>query len=106
MFKADFFKALSHPLRIEIIDLLRDGELSVNEISSQFDIEPANASQQLAVLRNKNLIYARKEGSNVYYDVTDKAIFKLLDVAKEIFVNHLTGVTKMLKEVKVPEAEK
>ena len=68
-FKAEFFKALAHPLRISILDALRDGELTVNEISQRFSVEPPNASQQLAVLRNKNIIVARKEGANVYYSV-------------------------------------
>lgn len=98
-FKAEFFKALAHPLRISILDALREGEMTVNEISSRFTVEPANASQQLAVLRNKNIVFARKEGSNVYYAVSDKAIFKLLDAAKEIFSNHLVGVRNMLEEI-------
>ena len=98
-FKAEFFKALAHPLRISILDGLRDGELTVNEISQRFDVEQANASQQLAVLRNRNIVIARKEGSNVYYSVSDKTIFKLLDAAKEIFNNHLVGVRSMLEEI-------
>jgi len=80
-FKAEFFKALAHPLRISILDALREGELTVNEISQRFEIEAANASQQLAVLRNRNIVVARKEGANVYYSVTDRNIFKLLDAA-------------------------
>lgn len=98
-FKSDFFKALAHPLRISILDALRDGELTVNEICQKFDIEPPNASQQLAVLRNKNIVATRKERSNVYYSVSDKAVFKLLDVAKEIFNNQLVGVRSMLEEI-------
>jgi DNA-binding transcriptional ArsR family regulator len=98
-FKAEFFKALAHPLRISILDALRDGELTVNEISQRFAVEPANASQQLGVLRNKNIVSARKEGSSVYYSVSDKALFKLLDVAREIFNNHLIGVRSMLEEM-------
>ena len=98
-FKAEFFKALAHPLRISILDGLRDGELTVNEISQRFDVEQANASQQLAVLRNRNIVIARKEGSNVYYSVSDKTIFKLLDAAKEIFNNHLVGIRSMLEEI-------
>jgi len=105
-FKAEFFKALAHPLRIEILDALREGELTVNEISSRFGIEPANASQQLAVLRNKNIVHTRKEGSNVYYAVGDKTVFKLLDVAKEIFGNHLAGVKDMLEEIDVNKPQK
>src|ERR1041384_6662795 len=98
-FKADFLKALAHPLRISILDALREGELTVNEISQRFDIEQANASQQLAVLRNRNIVTTRKEGANVYYSVSDKSIFKLLDAAKEIFNNHLIGVRGMLEEI-------
>ena len=99
-FKADFFKALAHPLRISILDALREGELTVNEISQRFEIEPANASQQLGVLRNRNIVLARKEGSNVFYSVSDKTVFKLLDVARDIFNNHLVGVRSMLKEIR------
>ena len=98
-FKADFFKALAHPLRISILDALRDGELTVNEISQRFEVEQANASQQLAVLRNKNIVVTRKEGANVYYSVSDKSIFKLLDAAKEMFNHHLVGVRSMLEEI-------
>ena len=98
-FKADFFKALAHPLRISILDALRDGELTVNEISQRFEVEQANASQQLAVLRNRNIVVTRKEGANVYYSASDKSIFKLLDAAKEIFNHHLVGVRSMLEEI-------
>src|ERR1043166_5809581 len=98
-FKAAFFKALAHPLRISILDALRDGELTVNEISQRFEVEQANASQQLAVLRNRNIVVTRKEGANVYYSVSDKSIFKLLDVAREIFNHHLVGIRNLLEEV-------
>ena|SRR5574341_1545092 len=105
-FKAEFFKALAHPLRISILDELREGELTVNEISQKFEVEPANASQQLAVLRNKNIVTARKEGSNVYYSVTDKTLFKLLDAAKEIFNNHLIGMRSLLEEIDLDQPKK
>jgi ArsR family transcriptional regulator len=105
-FKAEFFKALAHPLRISILDALREGEFTVNEISQKFAIEPANASQQLAVLRNKNIVAARKEGSNVYYSITDPTIFKLLDVAREIFNHHLVGVQHILEEIRLERATK
>jgi DNA-binding transcriptional ArsR family regulator len=84
-FKADFFKALAHLLRISTLDALPDGELTVNEIGKRFHFEQANASQQLAVLRNRNIVVTRKEGANVYYSVSDKSIFKLLDAARETF---------------------
>ena len=100
-FKAEFFKSLAHPLRISMLDALRDGELTVNEISQRFEVESANASQQLAVLRNKGIVIARKDGANVYYAINDRTIFKLLDVAREIFNNQLIGVRTMLEEIRL-----
>jgi len=98
-FKADFFKALAHPLRISILDALRDGELTVNEISQRFAVEPANASQQLAVLRNRNIVRTRRGGANVYYSVVDPAVFALLDAARIVFNNHLVGMRSLLEEI-------
>ncbi len=99
-FKAEFFKALAHPARIRILDGLRKGEMSVNELSELLKMEQANVSQQLAVLRFRNIVIGRKSGSNVFYSVSDPKLFKLLDVAREIFNNHLVGVQDMLREVR------
>jgi DNA-binding transcriptional ArsR family regulator len=98
-FKAEFFKALAHPVRIRILDCLRDGEKGVNELSEALQIEPANVSQQLAILRARNIVVGRKSGSNVYYSVSDRTIFKLLDVAKTIFNNHLVDIRDMLRQM-------
>ena len=99
-FKAEFFKALAHPIRIRIVDCLRGGEKGVNELGETLHLEPANVSQQLAVLRVRNIVAGRKAGSSVFYSVSDPALFKLLDAAKEIFNNQLVGVREMLEEMK------
>jgi DNA-binding transcriptional ArsR family regulator len=98
-FKSEFFKALAHPVRIRILDSLREGEKGVNELSEILKIEPANVSQQLAILRVRNIVMGRKVGSNVYYSVSDPTLFRLLDVAREIFNNHLVGVRDMLQQM-------
>jgi DNA-binding transcriptional ArsR family regulator len=99
-FKAEFFKALAHPLRIRILDALRDGEMGVNELCAQLKVEQSNLSQQLAVLRGRNLVVGRKEGNNVYYSARDRELFRLLDVAKSIFNNRLIDVRDMLAELR------
>jgi len=99
-FKSEFFKALAHPVRIRILDCLRDGEKGVTELSEILEIEPANVSQQLAILRMRNIVLGRKAGSNVYYSVSDSTVFRLLDVARIIFNNQLTGVRNMLRQIK------
>ena len=98
-FKSEFFKALAHPIRIRILDCLRNGEKGVTELSDILQIEPANVSQQLAILRVRNIVIGRKAGSNVYYSVPDTTLFRLLDVAKDIFNNHLVGVRDMLQQM-------
>ena len=99
-FKAEFFKALAHPLRIRILDALRAGEVGVNELSSQLKVEQSNLSQQLAVLRGRNIVVGRKEGNNVYYSVRDPEVLRLLDVGKKIFNNQLIDVRDMLSQLK------
>jgi DNA-binding transcriptional ArsR family regulator len=99
-FKADFFKALAHPLRIAVLDTLREGELGVNELSARLGVEQSTLSQQLAVLRSKNIVVGRKEGLNVYYSVPDAGVFKLLDDAKLVFNNQLVGVRNLLARMK------
>jgi len=106
IFKAEFFKALAHPLRIQIIDALRDGEFGVNELCERLQVEQSTVSQQLAVLRSRNIVVGRKEGLNVYYSVRDTTVFKLLDVAKQIFNNQLIGVKDMLKEMAQPRGRR
>lgn len=98
-FKAEFFKALANPLRIRILDQLRTEELTVSEIRDRLEVELPNVSQQLAVLRAKNLVVGRKQGNNIYYSCSDPSVFKLLDVAKEIFNNHLIDLQETLKNL-------
>lgn len=98
-FKAQFFKALANPLRIRILNELRDQELTVSEIRDRLNIELPNVSQQLSVLKMKNLVAARKQGNNIYYSCNDQAVFQLLDVAKVIFNNQLMDVQETLKNL-------
>lgn len=99
-FKAEFFKALSNPLRIRILDTLRGRARAVNEISAVLGVTPTSISQQLAVLRAKNLVVASKSGTTVYYEVRNTKIFTLLDVAREIFAGQLMDVRQTLRELR------
>jgi DNA-binding transcriptional ArsR family regulator len=98
-FKADFFRALAHPIRIRILETLGQGDRSVQELQAALDLEQPVVSQQLAVLRAKNIVSARKVGTTVRYALSDPLITKLLSVAREIFNNHLVDSQSMLKEL-------
>ncbi len=99
LFRAEFFKALSHPLRIKILRLLRPGEKSVTELQETLGLESSNVSQQLMILRARNLVVARKEGAKVFYAVRDIQIYQLLDSAREMFDRHLIDSRAMLDEL-------
>lgn len=95
-FKADFFKALAHPLRIRILELLSEGDKSVNEIQTLVGIEGSAVSQQLTILRTKNIVTGTKDGNRVIYSLRDSMIIELLQVARQIFNNHLVDTITML----------
>jgi ArsR family transcriptional regulator len=87
--KAEFFKTLSHPARIRVLEVLRDGERTVGQLVPEVGIEASHLSQQLAVLRRAGLVQTRKEGASVIYSVADPAVFELLEVAKRILTSSL-----------------
>ena len=91
-FKAELFKALAHPARIRILEILRLGETTVSSLQAQLEMESSTVSQQLALLRARDIVTGRKQGTSVYYSVVDPLIFDLLDVARGIFNNHLVDL--------------
>lgn len=95
-FKAEFFKALAHPLRIRILELLGEGEKNVNEIQNLVGSEGSAVSQQLMILRAKNIVTGTKDGNRVIYSLRDSMIIELLSVARQIFNNHLVDTITML----------
>jgi DNA-binding transcriptional ArsR family regulator len=98
-FKADFFRALAHPIRIRILEILGSGDRTVQELQHLLGLGQPIVSQQLAILRGKEIVAARKVGTTVKYTLTDPLITKLLAVAREIFNNRLVGTQSMLKEL-------
>ncbi len=104
-FKAEFFKALGHPTRLGILEHLRGGERTVSELQAYLAIEATSVSQQLAVLRSRNVVATRKEGTSVYYRVVDPQVFAILDLGREIFTNHLNDLRAMADEEGFPEPQ-
>lgn len=82
--KADFFKTLSHPVRIRLLEILAEGEFSVADLLGQIRAPAAGLSQQLAVLRQAGLIRAHRDGGCVSYTLTDPRVAELLGAARNI----------------------
>jgi DNA-binding transcriptional ArsR family regulator len=98
-FKAGFFRALAHPIRIRILELLVRDDRTVHELQQELGVDQPVVSQQLAVLRAGNIVSGTKEGASVRYAVRDPLIANLLDVARRIFNNHLVGTQDLLREL-------
>jgi DNA-binding transcriptional ArsR family regulator len=99
-FKAEFFKALGHPIRIRILEILVTGDRNVQDLQAVLDLEQPIVSQQLAILRAKNIVTTAKIGSSVRYAVRDPLVRDLLAVARRIFNNQLIGTQSMLRELR------
>lgn len=106
-FKAEIFQALANPTRIAIVELLRDeGEIPVTTIYEKLKLEQANASQHLAVLRNKHIVMTRKTGNQVFYSLRDRRLGKVLDLMKQYFNAHLEESLMLLNDLKVDQPPK
>jgi ArsR family transcriptional regulator len=98
-FKAEIFKVLAHPTRIHVIETLRQGELSVGAILEHVNVEPANLSQHLSILRHNHLVVTRKEGNQVLYSLRDPLLIKVLDAMRKYFQHHFGDSIEMLRRM-------
>jgi DNA-binding transcriptional ArsR family regulator len=95
-FKAELFKTLGHPLRIRILELLRNGEVSVRELLRELEVEASTASQQLGILRARGLVESRRGEGTVYYRIRDPLISELLDVGRRVFGKQVLDLQQLL----------
>jgi DNA-binding transcriptional ArsR family regulator len=80
---ADYIKALAHPTRLQILELLRSGERCVCEIFPELKIEQSSASRHLALLKKEGLLRSRKEGLKVIYWASDPLVYEIIDRSSE-----------------------
>lgn len=97
--KAEFFKTLGHPARIQILELLAEGEHSVGELMPKLGLESSHLSQQLAVLRRAGMVVARKQGNNVIYSMASDDMAELLLLARKVLTGMLTDQVGLLKDL-------
>ena len=98
-YKASVFRALSHPTRIAILEVLRDRELSARAIQEKLGVEQANLSQHLAILRSHQIVVNRKDGNQVFYSIRNPLLMEVLDIMRLYFQSTLTDTIQMLGEV-------
>ncbi|WPL10568.1 MULTISPECIES: ArsR/SmtB family transcription factor [Thiorhodovibrio] len=81
-------KAMSHPLRLKILCILGDEEVSVQDIVEHVGTSQSNISQHLAILRDKGILASRKDANRVFYRVSDSRTLQLIRLMREVFCHH------------------
>ncbi|HEX7018182.1 MAG TPA: metalloregulator ArsR/SmtB family transcription factor [Patescibacteria group bacterium] len=84
---ADLFKALAHPRRLEIIQLLRDQKLCVSDIHTMLDLPQANISQHLMILRDAGIVRTTRDGKQIFYQVADIKCLQACDLIREMLID-------------------
>ena len=86
---ANICKAIAHPARLKVLDLLRDGEQCVCRLAPEVGVTETNLSQLLAVLRRVGVVECRRDGHQIFYRVRDKRIFSVIDSMRRILADQL-----------------
>jgi rhodanese-related sulfurtransferase/predicted transcriptional regulator len=95
---AKITKSLANPHRLEIIELLAQGEFSVEQIASQTNLSIANASQHLQVLKVAQLVEINRQGNFIFYRLSNSNVFKVWKALRELGVERIATIEKVVKE--------
>jgi len=95
---AEMCKVFSNSTRLEILNLLRDGELSVTELINKTGLSQANISQHLAIMKSKGIVASRRRGKNIYYSLENPKIIKAFDIIREILTEKLKEHGNIVKK--------
>lgn len=104
--KAEFFRALAHPVRIRLLEVLVSTPKSVQELQRLLGIDQPIVSQQLARLRAAGIVVVEKQGSATRYSAADPLLGDLLQIAKQILNRRLVGVQTLLRELESDSHER
>ena len=95
---AQITKAMANPHRLEIIELLAQGEYSVEQISIQTGLSIANASQHLQILKSAQLVEVNRQGNFIHYRLANSNVFKTWKALRDLGLERIAAVEKIVKE--------
>ena len=97
-YHAEMCKVFSHPTRLEIINTLRDKEVTVGELAEKLGVGIGNLSQHLAMMKNRKILKSRKAGNQVFYQVANPKMLKAFDLLREILLEQIEKDSRLLSE--------
>ena len=96
---AEMCKVFSNPTRLEILNLIRDKEMSVTELIVKTKLNQANISQHLSIMKSKDIVSSNRNGKNIYYKLANPKIIKAFDMIREILIERLKKSGKIVKNL-------
>lgn len=99
-FHADACKTLANPKRLEIINILRDEELSVTDIVKKMNLAKANVSQHLSIMRKMGILETRRSGQTIYYKISSIKVITACDLMRDVLTEHFLKKEKLLIKMK------
>ena len=97
---AQMCQVFTSPKRLEILNLLKDKELSVGELVKLARMRQANLSQHLSILREKGIVKTRREGTTIYYSLANPKISKAFDIIREMLLERLAQTEKLSQDIR------
>lgn len=97
---ADICKTLSHPKRLQILDVLQGDEMAAGDIVKSTGIAKANASQHLALMRNAGILVARRDGVNIYYRVTSPKVIQACRLMRDVLMEHNSRTERIFRSTR------
>jgi len=98
---AQMCQVFTSPKRLEILNLLKDKELSVGGIAKLVKIRQANLSQHLSILREKGIVKTRREGTAIYYSLVNPKISKAFDIIREMLLERLAQTERLSRDIRM-----
>ncbi len=95
---AEMCKVFSNPIRLEILNLLRNKEMSVTNLINNTKLSQANISQHLSIMKSKGIVMSERKGQNIYYKLSNPKIIKAFDIIREVLVEKWKEIKKLCRK--------
>lgn len=96
---AEFCKFMANPIRIEILFLLGEKEMCVDDLATEINVRISNISQHLAVMREKGVVEVRREGTKMYYKLTNPKTLQACIIMRDAMVEQMEKTMKLFHEI-------
>ena len=96
-YHAEMCQVFSHPKRLEVINVLRDGEMSVTELAQKLELTIGNLSQHLSMMKERHILLTRKEGNMVYYRILNLKLIRCFDMMREMLFEQIRQDAALLE---------